>query len=280
MVFEMVTRTEYEMEFYGFLSEMWSLCTVCGKCCSGLKIPLYPHELPIIFQSFKSEEELKTHVKKNLYPFNIQSEYYLVTHSKCPFLEDKMCRIYTNRPLVCRLFPIRLSAFLDKPVMRFRDPLLPNLPGEPHHSCWISNTLFLARMMMFSLETGKAGEKLIDYLMAAVLDDLNFAFLYGQSPLRDSHAFNPRIEPLMTYESYAKQFTDSLFRIYNNPDLYTVEVWDRLQPIDEEDVDRIRSRKSLKEASAQLTRLKKRIMKHNPSVAIWRKNIRGHVFKE
>ena len=116
--------------------------------------------------------------------------------------------------------------------------------------------------------------------MAAVLDDLSFAFLYGQQPLKDLQAYSPQIESLRSQDDYAKSFTDSLFNIYRNPILHTVEVWDRLLTLNDDDVDEIRSRESLMTASAQLARLKKRITKHNPSVAMWRKNIRGQVFKK
>ena len=273
-------KSQYELAVLDLACEFRQLCTLCGNCCSNLKIPLYPTERSIIARQLRREEVSK-YIWKNPYPFNIQSEFYFVVDGTCPFLEEDLCRIYPMRPLVCRLFPVQVKAFLDGLNRYHREPLCDIPKGEPHYSCMQDNIMFRERVRLLAGEFGSAGLKLIDYLLATVLDDATFAFLYGQEPQTglDRFVHVGALQISQKHEDYAHAFFESLVAKYQNPTLWNVEVWDRLEPLNEGLVQQICDPKNLVAARQLASRYKKRIQKYNPSLAAWRAYIRKRSFE-
>lgn len=269
----MVTKEEYENEILSSISELWNLCTSCGECCKKLAIPLHPLELPRIARMFEDEDNLRLHIQRNPYPFNIQSEYFFKVDSVCPFLVSSECRIYSKRPLGCQLFPVRVIAYLDYPSERFREPLFQIVSGESHLPCMMNNILMNERIGIRMRDWGKPGENIINYVVAAVVDDLGFAYLFGQEPKRGVQAFSPQLDELKSGEIFQKKFSDALFNNYHIPNLYTVEAWERLVPLDDDEIDNLRSRKHLLNAAKRSSRLLKRMRKHKHPLLQWREHI-------
>lgn len=269
----MVTKEEYQNEILSSIAELWNLCTSCGECCKKLAIPLHPLELPAIARMFEDEDNLRLHIQRNPYPFNIQSEYFFKVDSVCPFLISTECRIYSKRPLGCRLFPVRVHAYADYPLERFRDPLFRIDSGESHHPCMRDNILMDERIRIRARDWGKPGAKIIDYVIATVVDDLSFSYLFGQEPKRGVQAFSPQPNELKSNEKIQKKFLDVLFNNYHEPSLYTVEAWERLVPLGDDEVDNIQSRKYLFDAAKESSRLLKRMQKHKHPLLQWRKHI-------
>jgi len=269
----MVTKEEYENEILSSISELWSLCTSCGECCKKLTIPLHPLELPIIARMFEDDDILRLHIQRNPYPFNIQSEYFFKVDSVCPFLVSTECSIYSKRPLGCQLFPVRVEAYLDNSSGRFRTPLFQIDSGESHHPCMMDNILMYERIRIRARDWGKPGKSIINYVIATVVDDLSFAYLFGQEPKRGVQAFSPQPNELESNEERLKKFLHVLFNIYHVPDLYTVDVWDRLIPLDDDEIDNLRSRKHLLNTVKRSSQLLKRMRKHKHPLLQWREHI-------
>ncbi len=269
---KMVTRDEYLSEILCSISELWGICTSCGDCCRKQSLPLHSLELPYIIHSFDSEKHAGIYIRRNPYPFNIQTEYYFRFDSVCPFLDANRCHIYSRRPLVCRLFPIRLEAFLDYPSDSFREPMFQIVSGQSSHSCMTNNIMFLERLKTRALDWGKSGAKIIDYIVSTIVDDLNFAYLFGQEPKRDNHAFSPDISKIKSEPDFASILLDKLFSIYHRQNLLTVEVWNRLVPLNDIEITSLRSDECLLNSKNEVTLLFRRMEKKKHPLLRWRKN--------
>ncbi len=277
---EIGTKVRYELSLLDLVSEFKQLCTLCGSCCSDIKIPLYPVELPYLARQL-SLEEARHHIRKNPYPFNIQAEFYFVIDGPCPFLERGLCRIYPIRPLVCRIFPIRLDAFMDGINTHHREPSLDIVWCKPTWPCQQGCIVFRERTFLLASEFGKAGLRLIDYLLATVLDDASFAFLYGQEPLTgdDRFVLPDSLRATMQPMDYVHAFLKALVAKYRNPSLRDVEVYDRLEELDNISLEKICNSKSISMARELTSGYLKRIEKYNPSLIAWRRHIRKHSFE-
>lgn len=85
-------------------------CEQCGRCCSNLRagdgesgLTLFPDEIHL-FQ----EETVKPHLAKGT---DAPSTIFTYQHTKnvCVHLENNLCGIYENRPLMCRKFPVKIG---------------------------------------------------------------------------------------------------------------------------------------------------------------------------
>lgn len=93
-------------------------CLKCADCCRDLLktvriegtmfqegLHLYPEEVKKLNNlAHQYEVEVTIHPKWKASSTNKVIAYQLVNHS-CPFLQGNMCRIYSERPLSCRLYP-------------------------------------------------------------------------------------------------------------------------------------------------------------------------------
>ena len=85
-------------------------CTKCGRCCSNLRIgdetsglTLFTDEVHLF-----PEETIKPHLGKGANePTSIFT--YQHTENVCIHLVDNLCKIYEERPLMCRSFPVKLG---------------------------------------------------------------------------------------------------------------------------------------------------------------------------
>ena len=67
-------------------------CAKCGKCC----------ESPIFLP------EDRERICKHLNISKTYFEKHLAGRKPCPFLENNICKIYSLRPIVCRIYPFQL----------------------------------------------------------------------------------------------------------------------------------------------------------------------------
>jgi len=90
----------------------WSInlpfvCDKCGVCCklddflTAGPAKVTPQSNPQLHRRITTiYEEMGKRWKANAEEYD-----HYITHTPCPFLEDKMCSIYQNRPEGCRQFP-------------------------------------------------------------------------------------------------------------------------------------------------------------------------------
>lgn len=112
-------------------------CTVCGKCCHNLKLPLTiteatrwltdGNELQIIceavpWKTAPPDDDLKAaHRRRRSFPTMSGSLPTRVTvilaatfAGACPYLQSDMkCGMYPDRPLVCRIYPAEINPFIE-----------------------------------------------------------------------------------------------------------------------------------------------------------------------
>ena len=108
-------------------------CTQCGKCCHNLKLPLTVkeaitwlsngHDVQIICEALTWESDLPTtdlrssHKRRRTFvavsgsmPIRVDVILAASFNGACPHLqEDMRCGNYSNRPLVCRIYPAEIS---------------------------------------------------------------------------------------------------------------------------------------------------------------------------
>lgn len=82
-------------------------CTKCGNCCHHITIHLYGEDRRRLAKHLGMSEKdfMDMHMKKT-------NEGWAFYDVQCPFLQEKKCSVYAERPTVCRRFP-----FLNLEVM-------------------------------------------------------------------------------------------------------------------------------------------------------------------
>lgn len=71
-------------------------CHGCGECCRTMIVPAELYNVQIL--------SLRENFEKIVY---CEGKEFIVLKSVCKFLTpDRKCRIYRNRPIACKMFPI------------------------------------------------------------------------------------------------------------------------------------------------------------------------------
>jgi len=114
--YDRMTDEELDSLVYKTADEIGSAvdCTQCGRCCEKLK-PMCSEEdqqrlaagLSITVEGLR-EQHLK-------YDQSEDKPGCRMKNSPCPFLQDKKCTVYGNRPDNCRDYP-----YLHEPDFRYR----------------------------------------------------------------------------------------------------------------------------------------------------------------
>ncbi len=74
----------------------------CYYCCIGWKVNATLPEILLIIQGLNNlSEKKRVDVYKRLKEFEKEKD---ITLKPCPFLEEKLCIIYENRPFICRTY--------------------------------------------------------------------------------------------------------------------------------------------------------------------------------
>jgi len=82
-------------------------CTKCGKCCYPAGLTITKKEYENIIKIINNPKVFRNILGK---PFS----YIFEIRGRCPFLTDeKLCRIYQNRPVMCILFPLTIDCLPD-----------------------------------------------------------------------------------------------------------------------------------------------------------------------
>lgn len=88
-------------------------CSKCGVCCKNLlknkgKTGLILHKSEI---NLFSLEDLRPHLAIGISPKD--KDFKILTYQlkldKCPHLRNNLCSIYSERPLICRGFPLKIK---------------------------------------------------------------------------------------------------------------------------------------------------------------------------
>lgn len=108
-------------------------CLRCGKCCIKLLkesqgtrkgLPLFPKERKIF-----PNDSIKPHIGIGRKPtdskFKIIS--YQMIENICPHLENNECKIYDDRPIACRAFPLFPHIIIGEGVTMKIDPACTSL---------------------------------------------------------------------------------------------------------------------------------------------------------
>ncbi|GBC70893.1 hypothetical protein HRbin02_00665 [Candidatus Calditenuaceae archaeon HR02] len=82
-------------------------CTKCAKCC-------FPAELSLTAREFNFLSKVADRKERFIFIADIPFSYKLRVKGRCPFLdENKLCKIYKNRPIVCISFPLTFEYLPD-----------------------------------------------------------------------------------------------------------------------------------------------------------------------
>jgi Fe-S-cluster containining protein len=111
-------------------------CTLCGKCCSNLKIPLTAlesvewlrrgHPVQLICEAtpwpveFPADDQKSAHRRRRSFaavsgsmPIRVVVILAARIDGACPnLLPDRRCGIYQRRPLVCKIYPAEINPFV------------------------------------------------------------------------------------------------------------------------------------------------------------------------
>ncbi|RDK02071.1 YkgJ family cysteine cluster protein [Paraburkholderia lacunae] len=134
-------------------------CTMCGKCCHDLRLPLTVaeaitwlkrgHQVQLFLEAIPWPEEpahdnlIATHKRRRSFPalsgslpIRVVAVIVAAFDGPCPNLgEDMQCSAYESRPLVCRVYPAEINPFI---------PLSPDQKACPPEA-WMHGTSPLLR---------------------------------------------------------------------------------------------------------------------------------------
>lgn len=134
-------------------------CTMCGKCCHNLRLPLTVaeaitwlrrgHRTQLFLEAIPWPEEppednlIAAHKRRRSFPassgslpIRVVAVIVAAFDGPCPNLkEDMRCGVYGSRPLVCRIYPAEINPFI---------PLNPEQKACPPEA-WIQATTPLLR---------------------------------------------------------------------------------------------------------------------------------------
>jgi len=79
-------------------------CEHCGNCCKGNILTLLPHEVPKLT---KLAQKLNLPIPNIMADTRFIKPVFKLFATPCPFWTGDRCKIYENRPLICRAYPIR-----------------------------------------------------------------------------------------------------------------------------------------------------------------------------
>lgn len=116
-----------------FRFECHSKVSCFNKCCRNLNLFLYPYDLVRLKNNLgiSSDEFIDQYTDIVLRPDNFFPDVLLkMTENQektCPFLSEKGCSVYPDRPDTCRTFPVEQGMLFDdngkaSPVHFFRPP--------------------------------------------------------------------------------------------------------------------------------------------------------------
>ena len=89
-------------------------CTTCANCCHELKPSFSASDIERLAQRFGMEQQQV--IERWMEPTEDRDENpWQIRTTPCPFLVDRRCSIYEDRPADCQGYP-----YLDKPEFRSR----------------------------------------------------------------------------------------------------------------------------------------------------------------
>ncbi|MFW9890243.1 MAG: YkgJ family cysteine cluster protein [Candidatus Thorarchaeota archaeon] len=132
-------REEVESYIRTIKTTMNGLCRKCGACCRRKeRINLHEFEgarIAYLLRTRKGIDAVLKHILHRPKPFNDYWKYILAFDDQCPFLENNCCSIYEDRPLICRLYPAFLEAYVDnRDATKPKDPLF-SFSCQPKAPC-------------------------------------------------------------------------------------------------------------------------------------------------
>ena len=93
-----IDQTVHELfEFYSLKID----CTTCGNCCALLQPQILPKDLKALTLA---TNKTKADFKKEYIILDEDSDMRFKS-SPCPFLENKKCTVYDQRPTDCKSYP-------------------------------------------------------------------------------------------------------------------------------------------------------------------------------
>jgi Fe-S-cluster containining protein len=106
---ELFTGTALLNEFFD--------CSYCGLCCVGFdELQVCPEEISEISKFLSIDEcDCISRYTKVVKKDDGKKIHSLVT--PCRFYKDKRCRIYSHRPLICKMFPLAINRDKDIAVL-------------------------------------------------------------------------------------------------------------------------------------------------------------------
>jgi Fe-S-cluster containining protein len=160
-------------------------CTMCGKCCHNLRLPLTiseaiqwlqrGHVVDILCDAVPwavepdSTNAMALHKRSNSFaarsgtlPVRIVAILTASHNGPCPNLRDDMrCGIYEDRPMVCRIYPAEVNPFMQMDINAKACPpeaWTPDKPVLSRSGQWVSDEL-RALMMRSRRETAADAQR-------------------------------------------------------------------------------------------------------------------------
>lgn len=242
---------------------MDSWCTHCGECCREQAVFLTDVEAPFIARALielGGTSLAKEHLRINSTVFNLWHRFVLHFDDDCPFHSDDKCSIYSKRPLTCKLYPMNLIGFIDRPENDLRTACLEIVKPPESHACAQSYDALVGVGRTVFEKQPELVDDVYQFLAATYIDERGLGYLFGQERKRGTEAVVLQSNTTTANEitiAILEHFRDQFDEQSEIPD----EILEYSEVISDEEIVRLTSdtaaRESGQETSTRIRRLER-----------------------
>jgi Fe-S-cluster containining protein len=182
------------------IGEWQSICNNCGLCCKNEQFFLNDYDAHMVAMKLGQiggMDLIKKHIRFNPRPFNVFSRFMFVYEDECPFHSNSSCSFYEHRPMICKLYPVKLSAFLDNSNHNLREPIFFLDKGKDGFGCSSKVKKMMGRINDCATKNTNIGLNaviLYNFFVTTILDDFSFYSCFAQPRGTGQEFFEPKVE--------------------------------------------------------------------------------------
>ena len=246
------------------------MCTHCGECCKSELFFLSDVEAPIIAQHLLKKggiQLVKDHIRENPTVFNRFGRYIFHFTDLCPFHLDKRCILYSDRPMVCRLFPLVFLGFFDSMNMELRDAVFAIDRGQGNYACEsiIVHVEDILKEVVLN-QPSHSIRTLRKMLASSLLDKRGLAYCFGQPRQRGKHFVNANGIDLRSWILTEAHLYMKFAEVFG----FLPSDWvANSKLLSDEAVNKLASDRAAMKASTKTSRRLRYLNEHNPQIWSW-----------
>lgn len=211
--------TKYSFLVNNIVKDLENLCNDCGVCCENEVFMLNSFDAPIIARELEKKgglDLLQKHIRLHERPLNIYERYLFFFDGACPFHDGKRCGFYSNRPLSCSLFPLKILAFIDHKGIELRQAVFDLHGTKSEYDCSETCQGVINKLNEIGHDSPYLSTLFTEYVAASLLTKSGYAYCFGQRRERGNKFFNPnkmKLKHVVQISEYLAEHYENVYGI-------------------------------------------------------------------